>query len=402
MGRDPQVGQRVSSERIPTSISEQVRGSLSRATTVPIIVSAVTIASLLLHLALLNSQILSDEPFYIAAAETILNRTSCGPLADLASLQSCNLEHPPLAKLLMAASISAFGDGNLGVRLPSILAGVLSIPLISWIAWRLSGENPKATLAAAILMATSPAWFQLSSVGMLDSIEVFFALLGFAVYFSHNGTDASKRALAAGAVMGLSILSKEDAIYFLAGLALYMLIAGRYKEIVYVLAAATAVVLLGLWAYDVAFTPFTNPFQHILFIVTKDIGLRDQGGYAVSPITWLFQERTALLAVLCLVWIPVAALTIAQKSRGVLGLLPFALVLFVATFGPLALLYYLDGRQEFLFYAVQVVPALVLGGSGLFASKRVPPYALVALAFVSLALFTYSTSHATSVYFVVP
>jgi len=376
--------------------------SRSETASVTVIVCAASLASLLLHLVLLNSQILSDEPFYVAAAETILNHTSCGTLSNLASLQPCNLEHPPLAKLFMAASISVFGNDDLGARLPSIIAGVMSIPIASWLAWSLSKGNVKVTIAAAILLSANPALFVISSVGMLDGIEVLFGLLGFAIYFSSIGQSSSSRSLAAGAMIGLAILSKEVAVYFLAGLVVYLLATRRYREAIYVLGAATVVVFLVLWAYDIAYSPFTNPIQHLLFILSVDFRLRDQGGYAVSPVTWLFQERMALLWLLALIWIPLTVILVVRKPRPQTALLSFALLLFTVVFGALALLYYLDGRQEYLFYSVQVVPALVLGASGLFGGKRMPPHALIVLTFVSLVLFSYSIAHGTSVYFVVP
>ncbi len=221
--------------RIPKlfqSIDSSLDLTFRRQNLVVVLVFLLTISSLLLHLLNFNSPIDSDEYFYKTAALTIINHTSCGPLVDLASLQPCNLEHPPLAKLLMVFSIELFGQGNLGVRLPSMISGVLAIPAIAWLAWSLSGGNYKSTIAAAVLVATSPTWFLLSSVGMLDSVELFFGILALAVYFSNSSTERVRLFLS-GVLMGLSILSKEVGVLLLVGLVVYELLFGRVLKLIY-------------------------------------------------------------------------------------------------------------------------------------------------------------------------
>jgi len=72
------------------------------------------------------------------------------PQSELAVLQPCKLEHTPLVKLQMALTIGTLGDNNLGIRLPSILAGVLAVPSASWCAWLLSRGLATVMLAVAL------------------------------------------------------------------------------------------------------------------------------------------------------------------------------------------------------------------------------------------------------------
>jgi len=361
------------------------------------VVLAASIATLILHLYFLNSTINSDEVFYVAAAETILNHASCGPLSALASLQPCNLEHPPLGKLLMAASIYALGDGSLGVRLPSIVSGTLCVPAISWLAWALSRKNERATIATAALISTSPVLFLLSSVGMLDSIELLFGLLGLAVYFSRGEPGRARSALA-GVLIGLSILSKEVAVLWLLGLAAYLLRFGRLRDGLWVVASSTATFFIGLWAYDVLYTPFANPLQHATFILETGLRLTNQAGFAVSPVGWFFQNQELLLALLSLAWVPIALSQAIRMGDGEGGILPLGLFVLVAALTPQVALYYALHRQEYLFYDLQILPSLVLGASGLAGLPRVPLFALVLLLSASALVFVYSFTLPQSVF----
>jgi len=345
----------------------------------------------------LNATVNTDEVFYVTAAETILNHTSCGPLSELASLQPCNLEHPPLAKLLMAASVHAFGKGNLGARLPSIVSGVLSIPAISWLTWSLTRRDAKATVAAAALLSTSPVLFWLSSVGMLDSIELLFGLLGLAVYFSEVTPRRTRWALA-GVLMGLSMLSKEVAVLMLAGFLAYLLYLGKGKDAVWILAASSATAFVGLWTYDYLYAPFANPVQHIEFILETGLRLTSQAGFAVSPVGWFFQEQELLLGLLALVWVPLALSQVVRKRNIAGGILPFGLFLMVFTLTSQVALYYALHRQEYLFYDLQVLPSLVLGASGLVGLSRIPLYALALLLSASILVFVYSFTLPLSVF----
>ena len=298
----------------------------------------------------------------------------------------------------MAVSMNLFGINNLGIRSPSIISGVLAIPATAWLSWSLSQGNKKATISAAVLIATSPTWFLLSSVGMPDSIEIFFGILSFAVYFS-RGSNEKARFVLSGMMMGFSILSKETGVLLLLGIVIYELFFGKRKQISYFLLSALITVFLVLWIYDFSYTPFSNPFQHILFIVDTGLRLRYQGGFLTSPVQWFFQSREILLALLSLVWVPVAALMISKERKSAVGLLSFSVILLLATLVPQIILYYVDHRQEYLFYELQVIPALVLGSSGLLGMRRVPWLVVIGILIVAVLLFAYFLPSLRSVYF---
>ena len=104
-----------------------------------------------------------------------------------------------------------------------------------------------------------------------------------------------------------------------------------------------------------------------------------------------------MLAVLAFVWVPVALVLIFRKGRTAAGLSSFSFVLLASALVPLVLLYYVDQRQEYLFYELQVVPCLALGTAGL-SVKRVPWGVVIVTAVAALIVFAFYFSMLRSVY----
>lgn len=107
-----------------------------------------------------------DELYYIPAARALLDGEAV-----------LNREHPMHGKVLIAASMRIFGDTPLGWRSVSLV----SMPLAIWFAtramWALS-EDRRATVAFAILLASSCLLFVLGRVGTLDAPMLMFTALG--------------------------------------------------------------------------------------------------------------------------------------------------------------------------------------------------------------------------------
>ena len=78
-----------------------------------------------------------------------------------------NLEHPPLAKYLIALSILLLGDRPFNWRIPSIVFGVALVVLTFFIAREISKDDLIALLVTA-LVAVDPLVRNMSSIAMLD------------------------------------------------------------------------------------------------------------------------------------------------------------------------------------------------------------------------------------------
>ncbi|MGD0319473.1 MAG: phospholipid carrier-dependent glycosyltransferase, partial [Nitrososphaerales archaeon] len=178
-----------------------------------------------------------DESYYVPAAETLLRGTQCGP-----AVPNCNTEHPFLSKALIAAGIAAFGDNAPGWRILNVLLGTFSLPLVFVLVLELSKSRTASYLSAALL-ALDVMFFSNSSAALLDVPMVFFALLAFVLYFYKVRFWKLDSFTLSGILLGLATLSKETAIFLLATLATYHLVAGEGGKKLRIICAAEIVIV---------------------------------------------------------------------------------------------------------------------------------------------------------------
>jgi 4-amino-4-deoxy-L-arabinose transferase-like glycosyltransferase len=88
------------------------------------------------------------------------------------------IHHPPLYYLLVHLSIRAFGSSDAALRLPSVILGVSTIPVVWALARRLAPSQPGAARLAAALTAASPFLVALSQEAR--SYSLFLLLAGTA------------------------------------------------------------------------------------------------------------------------------------------------------------------------------------------------------------------------------
>ena len=156
------------------------------------------------------SVLMFDETHYVRAARVLLALE--GPI---------NIEHPLLAKALIALSIGLFGDHPVAWRLPSLIAGVATILALFRITWLLFGSVRAGFLAGIFGMLNQLVFIQ-ARIGMLDGIMGALLLWGIALAI---GTALGERRYASligsGLCFGLAIGAKWAALPYagVAGLA---------------------------------------------------------------------------------------------------------------------------------------------------------------------------------------
>jgi dolichyl-phosphate-mannose--protein O-mannosyl transferase len=111
-----------------------------------------------------------DEFHYIPAALAFVRHTPF-----------INLEHPPLAKAIMALGITLFGDNPLGWRYFSTLFGSFSLVAVYLWALAVFRENRPA-LFATVITALNQVLFVQARIGMLDIFALAFTLWGLAAF----------------------------------------------------------------------------------------------------------------------------------------------------------------------------------------------------------------------------
>ena len=190
---------------------------------VPLLLLLLIVASFGLRFVWLNQPddaLIFDEQYYVNAARVILGWPVAqdAPYADAQAGLDPNTEHPPGAKLLMAASMRLFGDNGIGWRLPSVLFGTLSIPLLYGIV-RLAGGTKAIALLATFLFAFDNLVLVHSRIATLDVFMVTFLLLGIYCYLARWPTLAGLALVAAtlckiGGIYGIGVLIVFEGLRF--------------------------------------------------------------------------------------------------------------------------------------------------------------------------------------------
>ena len=374
--------------------------------------AAVAVASNLAIALLHPSGLFWDEQFYNYAATLILHGQSCptisltvGP-STVPVATSCNYEHPPLVKLMVAVTVyvlTPLRDASASGSLPSVVASLLSyrlvqlvmgalcLPLLYATAYGISKDR-RLALVAAVLLFLEPLFAFFSHLDYLDIPMIFFALCAYAVYFGDRTVPRINRFAVTGIFLALSVLSKETGVVFVIPLIVYHLLfrqAGwrqKSKELLTVVGIEALASVVGLQLYDtLARTPFPFFFDQIAYMVRYSDFLA--GPHLCSPIGsvpwynfltydyWMLGvSYNPVLLWFVLVWIPVGGYMLWKGRRQLDGanrLFVLATGLFVVTFFQNELLCF-SGRILWVWYFLPIVPSLALGGAYLLTRKQIP------------------------------
>lgn len=217
----------------------------------------------------------SDERYYISAARHIFSLPVTEPeyYDDAPMGIDPNPEHPPLAKVLIGASMKVFGDEPLGWRFPSLAFGTFAVAAMYWLA-RSAGMSSWEALGAAALMGAGNLFMVYGRFAMLDIFVVVFMLVGVGCYLR-------QRPALAGVVLGIGACTKLVGFSALAVIAVVELLrrsqerrglrahaggsADRSHDFLrlatcVLVAAMSYLTVLG--ALDRTVTPFPDPIVH--------------------------------------------------------------------------------------------------------------------------------------------
>jgi dolichyl-phosphate-mannose-protein mannosyltransferase len=131
--------------------------------------------------------------------------------------------HPPLFKYLQAGSILLFGDIAFSWRLPSALAGTISLWLVFLLGKKIGGQS--VGLLAAVLLAMSGLWLVQSRTGMNDMLVTCLGLSAVVLYADiwlseKKSVKSPYQLLWVGVLVGLAIATKWSGGFLAIGLLL--------------------------------------------------------------------------------------------------------------------------------------------------------------------------------------
>ncbi|WP_188445679.1 phospholipid carrier-dependent glycosyltransferase [Sphingomonas psychrolutea] len=154
------------------------------------------------------SKLMFDEVHYVPAARKLIGLV--GP---------SNIEHPLLAKEIIAGGILLFGDNALGWRFFSTLAGTATVLGVFAVLWLMLGRVRPAVFGALFALFNFTLFVQ-ARIAMLDGFMAAFTLLGIASLLWAMRADATRTAwsrwLLGSILLGLAVAAKWSAAPFVA------------------------------------------------------------------------------------------------------------------------------------------------------------------------------------------
>lgn len=164
-----------------------------------IAVAVVTLIGAMMRLYGLGSQPLSGDDAGVAV--------SAWHYVDTGNLGPTMWNHPPLRNLLVYASLWLFGGGVWGLKIASLATGILSIPLLFFLALRIFKTQTIAALAAFFL-AVDPLHIDFSRQAVHEVYMMFFSLSGILLALEYQDGGKPVRAIFSGVCFGLGLASK--------------------------------------------------------------------------------------------------------------------------------------------------------------------------------------------------
>ena len=119
-----------------------------------------------------RSESMFDEELFVRASRQLLDGEE--PKAEET--------HPPLGKLIIAASISILGFNPFAWRIPAVLFASLMIPIVYALGLGLFKTRAAATIASTLL-ALDFMHFSMGRVGTVDTYLIFFILLSTLLFY---------------------------------------------------------------------------------------------------------------------------------------------------------------------------------------------------------------------------
>jgi 4-amino-4-deoxy-L-arabinose transferase-like glycosyltransferase len=249
-----------------------------------------------------RGSLIFDEVYYVNVA-----RILDGIPWDKATVYSSatigldpNVEHPPLAKLLLAFSLAVIGNNGYGWRIPSVVFGMLSIFFFYLIVQRLT-KAKWVPIIATFMLTFDTLSFVHSRIATLDIFFVGFMLMGFYFYL------AGKHAVSA-LMLALSTLSKLGGLFGFVIIVAYHIVgsyqrgelATRFRDNLAWFEKYTAIYLLsgliGLFVMNLQWGIYKNPFDHmeLIYRYTSSLVRDPLQGIESNPWQWWFFNQVEI------------------------------------------------------------------------------------------------------------
>lgn len=138
-------------------------------------------------------------------------------------------QHPKLRNILIYMSVKMLGGNAWGLNFWSLAFGVLAVPLIAAVTYRLTGTF-SAALIAALFLAVDPIHIDFSRQAIQETYIPFFSLLGIYGVLRYSDSAKNSFLVAAGAAFGCGLAAKWHVLFPLAAAMVYLIILNRMNR----------------------------------------------------------------------------------------------------------------------------------------------------------------------------
>ncbi|MDO8466820.1 MAG: glycosyltransferase family 39 protein [bacterium] len=311
-------------------------------------------------------------------------------------------DHPPLVFLAQHFSMQIFGENKFAFRLPSALAGILTVYLLYLLGKRLTSEKAslaesrRAGLFSAAIAAVTVNSVHNSRLGLQEPILILLMLA--TVYFFTLAKDNKKHLLTTGIFAGLAMLAKYNAIILAPIFFTYILLfrRGWLKEknlwlgILLAIAVFSPVIIYNLGLYN-ATSHFDFQLSYLLgqnVEVWQSAPGKENAGTLFNKMTAIVPNLAKfnswpflLISVAGLCWLTYRALKKDQPATFLLIINGFLFLLIVVAIGP---------ASRFL---AMLTPFLALAAGNLLSQARLSAKPVITILVIFLAWeLTYTTN----------
>jgi 4-amino-4-deoxy-L-arabinose transferase-like glycosyltransferase len=190
----------------------------------------------------------SPDPFYDAAVRSMSLSWHNFFFGAFEPSASVSIDKPPVDLWLQVASVKLFGFSSTTLKLPEVIAGVCSVPLLYCVVRRL--WSVPAALAAALAMAVLPIEVITARSDTMDAVMMALIVLALLLVVIAAQTGRIAWLLGGAAVLGLAFNVKLlESLIALPGIALFAFLAlpwPRRRRILSLLAASAVYVAVAL------------------------------------------------------------------------------------------------------------------------------------------------------------
>ncbi|MGE5618996.1 MAG: ArnT family glycosyltransferase [Sphingomonadaceae bacterium] len=349
---------------------------------------------------------LGDEGIYTAQAWSVLRLGRLAPYTYF-------YDHAPAGWLLQAAwtlllpkGFYTFGIAIGSGRVLMLVLHLVSLVLLFKVTMTLSGSL-LASVVATLTFSLSPLSVYYQRMVLLDNIMVFWLLLSLYLILHHR--SRLLKVLASGATLGVAILTKENAVFFLPVMA-YMLFKSlqeahlkRFAAWGWAFATVMVVSVYPLYALlksellpaEVSFLVSGAPAEHVSLIGTIGWQMQRSGGSILDPYSqfwsffwtkWWTKDSIIIVAGTAGTAVNLAVgYLLRRRSYVVAGLLAVSFAFYLAR-GSVVLEFYIVPLLPFLAMNFGLAVGLVAGR--LPAVLGMPALGLGAIALIAVFIYT--------------